>query len=255
MDTNRFMLYNDFLYSLYTEEDEDTRNRDLLAYLRMLIPSSYASLITSDPDADELNFTGICCDPASFTAAEERYAKMYQEDQAQWNLRSKVSTVIRESDLFSDEIRLSSKIYQECYRPYRIYDTLQVSIVFQRKYYGVVTLFRTKDEPPFCDDDVSLLKVLVRHLNYVYSKAFARSQEQSRNPIDLKKIPDDVHLTPRETQILSLVFQTKSNAQICEDLHITDHTLQKHFQNIYRKLNISSRFELFQFSLSLSGTR
>ena len=33
---------------------------------------------------------------------------------------------------------------------------------------------------------------------------------------------------------------------IREQLHITDNTLQKHMQNIYRKLHISSRLELFR---------
>ena len=245
MDTNRFMLYNDFIYALYTEEDEQTRHKDLLSYLRMLIPSSYASLLTCDPDSDETSFTGVYCDPVSFTAAEERYAKMYTEDQMQWNLHSKVSTVLKESDLFDTETRLQSKIYQECYRPYRIFDTLQVSVIYQRKFYGIVTLFRTKEEPAFTDDDVQLLKALVRHINYAYSHA--ASKKASGSTVDLKSIPEDVHLTAREEQIMDLVFRALPNHEICEELHITDHTLQKHFQNIYRKLNISSRIELFRY--------
>ena len=248
MDTNQFMLYNDFLYALYTEKDNEKRNRDLLSYLRMLIPSRYASLLTCDPDSDDLEFTGIWCDPVPFTSAEERYVKMYRDDPTQWNLRSKVSTVVKESSLFSDEERLQSKIYQECYRPYRVYDSLQISVIYQRKFYGIITLFRTKDEPAFSDEDESLLKALIRHINFVYSSAALRHRENAAG-IELKKIPADVHLTPRETQILGLVYETMPNPQICSCLHITDHTLQKHFQNIYRKLGISSRLELFQFRL------
>jgi DNA-binding NarL/FixJ family response regulator len=59
-----------------------------------------------------------------------------------------------------------------------------------------------------------------------------------------------VHMTPKETEILTLIFLAKSNLEICEELRIKEHTLQKHLQNIYRKLNICSRWELLRFAVS-----
>lgn len=249
MISNQFMIYNDFLYALYTAESEESRCRDVLSYLRMLIPSSYASLLTSDPQIEELNFTSVWCDPISFTPAEERYIRMYRQDPILWNLRSKVSVVLKESDLIETGPRLQSSIYRECYQVWDVYDTLQLSIVYQRRFLGVITLFHTRDDPPFTEEDSTLLKAISRHLNYVYSRPIPDPSPQNKMPFEQKKIPDEVHLTARETEVLGLIYQAKTNAEITEQLHITDHTLQKHLQNIYRKLGISSRLELFRFRL------
>ena len=249
MDNNQFMIYDDFLYSLYTAEDEESRIRDLLLYLRMLIPSSYASLLTSDPDLNEPNFTGVYCDPIPFTPAEERYVELYRQDPVLWNLYSKVSVVLKESDLLDDERRLSDPIYRECYHAFRVYDTVQLSIVYRRKFLGVITLFHTREDPPFSEDDIALLKSLSRHLNYAFSRPTSGTSSTEAPAVDPAKIPEGEHLTPRENEILGLIYRMKTNAEICDHLRITDNTLQKHLQNIYRKLNISSRLELFRFRL------
>lgn len=248
MDTNQFMIYNDLLYTLYSAETETDVYRELLSYLKMLIPSSYASLLTSDPESEGLSFRGVYCDPVSFTEAEQKYVELYQQDQVKWMMMSKESVVLKESDLLSTDKRLHSAIYQSCYLPYHIFDTMQMSIVHDRRFLGVVTLFHTKKDPAFTEADISLLKALGRHLNLIFARHLQKEPESSVRS-GLKKIPDNVHLTRRETEILGLVYQALSNQEICEQLHITEHTLQKHLQNIYRKLHVSSRVELFQFCL------
>lgn len=249
MNTNEFLLYNDFLYTLYTSENEESRNKELLSYLHLLVPSSYVSLLTSDPSLNHPNFNGVYCDPKSFTKAEEKYVHLFREDETQWFMRSKTSLVLKESDLIGSDQRLSSTIYKECYEEYNIYDTLQMTIVYERKFYGVVTLFHTKDDAPFTEEDITLLKSLARHLNYIYGKYETIHSNRKAISSNTKEIPSDVHLTAREKQILGLIYQMKTNKEICSELHITNHTMQKHLQNIYRKLDISSRLELFQFRL------
>ncbi|MCC6093872.1 MAG: helix-turn-helix transcriptional regulator [Eubacterium sp.] len=267
MDTNHLLIFSDLLYSLYTSDSSDDPagiNHDLLSYLRMLIPSSYASLLTADPSAKGLSFNGVYCDPVSFTEAEQKYIGMYQEDDTQWMMHSKVSAVMRESDLLKNESRLHSSIYQNCYQPYNIYDSLQMTIVYRRKFLGVITLFRTKEDPPFTDDDITLLKSLDKHLNYIYGHLLlsgssdGQGQDSSREakkealPTDqAEHLMEQAGLTRRESEIVRLVMQAISNDQICRQLHITANTLQKHMQNIYRKFHISSRLELFR---TLGGT-
>jgi DNA-binding NarL/FixJ family response regulator len=48
-------------------------------------------------------------------------------------------------------------------------------------------------------------------------------------------------LTVRELEVLRLVAAGKSNRAIAEDLVISDHTVRRHLQNIFRKLGVSSR--------------
>lgn len=54
------------------------------------------------------------------------------------------------------------------------------------------------------------------------------------------------HLTRREHTILRLLLGGKTNADICDELTITDNTLKKHILNIYRKLGINNRVQMFK---------
>jgi DNA-binding NarL/FixJ family response regulator len=51
-------------------------------------------------------------------------------------------------------------------------------------------------------------------------------------------------LTRRESEVLPLLAQNRSNAQIAIDLQIGLETVRTHARNIYRKLGVSSRREL-----------
>ncbi len=51
-------------------------------------------------------------------------------------------------------------------------------------------------------------------------------------------------LTRRELEIARLVAETKRNAEIAQDLHLSERTVENHLQNIFRKLEIRSRGKL-----------
>ncbi len=50
-------------------------------------------------------------------------------------------------------------------------------------------------------------------------------------------------LTPREREILALVAQGYSNAQLARTLWVTEQTVKFHLSNIYRKLDVANRTE------------
>jgi DNA-binding NarL/FixJ family response regulator len=53
----------------------------------------------------------------------------------------------------------------------------------------------------------------------------------------------DLGLTRREAEILSLVAEGHSNAQVAKMLWVTEQTVKFHLSNTYRKLNVSNRTE------------
>jgi DNA-binding NarL/FixJ family response regulator len=55
-------------------------------------------------------------------------------------------------------------------------------------------------------------------------------------------LSDDRHgLTARELEVLRLVSAGKSNRAIAAELVISEHTVARHLQNIFRKLDVTSR--------------
>jgi DNA-binding CsgD family transcriptional regulator/tetratricopeptide (TPR) repeat protein len=62
--------------------------------------------------------------------------------------------------------------------------------------------------------------------------------------------PEDVGvLTARELQVLALVVAGKTNRQIASELAVSEHTIRRHVQNIFGKLDVSSRAAATAYAL------
>ena len=82
--------------------------------------------------------------------------------------------------------------------------------------------------PDFSERDRALLTLLRPHLYRAYLDA-----EHRRHPVP--------KLTPRHRDLLKLVAAGHTNAQIARRLGISEGTVGTHLENIYTRLNVSSR--------------
>ena len=82
--------------------------------------------------------------------------------------------------------------------------------------------------PDFSERDRALLTLLRPHLHQAYLDA-----ERRRHPVP--------RLTPRQKNLLRLVAAGHTNSQIARRLGIAEGTVRTHLENIYQKLNVSSR--------------
>jgi DNA-binding NarL/FixJ family response regulator len=89
-----------------------------------------------------------------------------------------------------------------------------------------------------------------RDLASAIRQAFDRSiyiagsaSETSYRPLLEEPAPATLDLTRRELEILRLVAEGHSNAQLAGMLWVTEQTVKFHLSNIYRKLNVANRTE------------
>jgi DNA-binding CsgD family transcriptional regulator len=82
--------------------------------------------------------------------------------------------------------------------------------------------------PDFSDRDRAVLTLLRPHLLQAYLDA-----ERLRHPVP--------RLTPRQTDLLHLVAAGHTNTQIARRLGISEATVRTHLENIYSRLQVSSR--------------
>ena len=54
---------------------------------------------------------------------------------------------------------------------------------------------------------------------------------------------EDVHISPREKQVLKLLAEGKSNKQIADEIFLSIETVKTHIKNIFQKLEVKSRME------------
>jgi DNA-binding CsgD family transcriptional regulator len=50
-----------------------------------------------------------------------------------------------------------------------------------------------------------------------------------------------ITLTKREKEIVNLIADGKSNKEIAQILNVSVHTVEKHLNNIYKKLGVNNR--------------
>ncbi len=58
-------------------------------------------------------------------------------------------------------------------------------------------------------------------------------------------------LTPREREVFALASRGLKNAEIAEELYLSEKTIKTHLRNIYNKLNLTSKAELRLFAVRL----
>ena len=53
-----------------------------------------------------------------------------------------------------------------------------------------------------------------------------------------------ISLTPREIEILYKITEAHNNSEIAKALMVSESTVHKHIENIYRKFNVHNRVQL-----------
>jgi DNA-binding NarL/FixJ family response regulator len=86
------------------------------------------------------------------------------------------------------------------------------------------------------------LMAAVRSVNRIESNVLLSVSRETIEGLD-KHRPEGGPLSPRELDVLKLVAQAMSNAQIATRLFITEGTVKRHLSNVYAKLGAVSRVD------------
>ena len=140
---------------------------------------------------------------------------------------------------------METEYYKKVYRPNNWHYSLQMILGKDKEFLGVITFYRTIGKDNFQYDDIFLLDLLKDHLAY---RLYRDRQEcnNGQEKLTVTEAAEKYGLTKREHTILRLLMQGKDNNQLCEELSISVNTLKKHILNIYRKLGIRNRVQMFK---------
>lgn len=116
---------------------------------------------------------------------------------------------------------------------------------FDGKVLAKISFYRKSGRPDFVYDDVFLLDMVKEHLALRISRYYEEKARQHEK-LSVQECEERFHLTARETTILGMLMQGLPNDVICGELTITNNTLKKHILNIYKKLRIRNRTQLFK---------
>lgn len=97
---------------------------------------------------------------------------------------------------------------------------------------GAIGFLKKEGESPFTKRDLWILAYLKKTIENLF--LLNRHVE----PIQLS------HITAREDELLHYVCKGYKNAEIARQLYVSENTVKKHLQNLYRKLHVTSRTQL-----------
>lgn len=239
LDTNDWLVLNSIIYKIYTIAQEEEMRYSFLEQLKMIIDFDAADfyLASQEQETGLVNPVAYNCDCVSGD-----YDGM---DYSRGILYSGRSMVYRETDIIDDGKRKASEYYQKVYKPNNWHYSMQVILAKDKQFLGVITLYRSIGKDNFEYDDIFLLDMLRDHLSFRLSK---ERDYKLENPHKwtVAQAAEEFHLTRREEMILQCIMEGKEKEEICEELVISINTFKKHSLNIYKKLEVNSRVQLFK---------
>lgn len=240
LETNDFVVLNNIIYKIYTTSDEKEMRRFFLEQMKLVLDFDSADFYLASGREEELLTEGVtynCSEKGDMAFDEIHYRKAM--------LYGQKSIVCRGTDIAGDESRMQSDYYKKVYVPNNWHYSLQLVLCMEKQFLGVVTFYRTIGKENYHYDDIFVLDMIKDHM------AFRLQQEQKRRSYLEEKITvsdaaEKYDLTKRETTILRLLMEGFDNEQISGQLVISVNTLKKHILNIYRKLHLKNRVQLFK---------
>ena len=240
METNDWIILNNIIFKIHTTECFNDMRFELLDQLKMVLDFDSADFYMASREEGKL-----LCNPVTYNCDED-LSEMYENlDYSRGIVASGKTLIYRETDIISDEARIKTDYYKKVYMPNKWHYALQMVIARHKKFLGAVTFYRTIGKEDFQYDDIFVLDMLKDHLAHRLEK-FYNSGESGMSKITVSEAVDKYDLTRREHTILRRLMSGMDNGDICEELVITPNTLKKHILNIYRKLGIKNRVQLFK---------
>lgn len=136
-----------------------------------------------------------------------------------------------------DQISIKKKIYYENHFLHHTFynDEMVMYLKNGDAYIAAIGFLRRSYEQKFCANDAIKLSYVHKTLENLYNLYNLSS------PLHLS------HITPRERELMYYINKGYKNNDIAKLLFVSENTIKKHLQNLYRKLNIQNRTQLALF--------
>jgi len=161
----------------------------------------------------------------------------------QHRLRTGDLAAVRLSDLVDRRRYRELPIYRDYYAPARIEHMLDLGLPPGHGWHRSLLFYRRKGERDFSDRDRAVLEALRPHLARLEAEAVVRRRlAEAMRQRDPAGAPDPCdQLTAREREVVDLVSEGKTNAEVGAQLRISAATVKKHLEHVYEKLGVSGR--------------
>lgn len=239
-ETNDWLVLNNIIFKINSTKDLTQMRQELLVSLKLLLDFDAADFFLARNDGELGLVEGV-----GYNADLEGATKYELQDYSRGIMYSGKCIVYRETDIIDDEQRVQTDLYKKFYIVNRWHYSMQIILAYDKEFVGAITLYRFIGKNNFTYHEIFLLDMLKEHLAYrLYEEKHKKIENNYK--IGIREASEKYDLTKREEGVLRELMSGKNNDEICSELVISSNTLKKHILNIYRKLNINNRVQLFK---------
>lgn len=180
----------------------------------------------------------------SAQALDDYYERYAAYDYTIWSFDTRVVDVYRDLDLVDVERRNGTPIYLEWMQPLGIYYGCTATLAHKATPLGSITLFRAEQDGDFTDSELEILRQIARHLSLRLHQLLPHGYAEGADESPASVLAIKAALLPREAEVLKFMLTGKTNHEIAVELYISESTVKKHVNAIYRKLGVKNRMGL-----------
>lgn len=242
----QWTLVNDVVLWLHGERERARLQKGLLERLKTIIPHLASMFDLCRTSEGRVECFGPEALGFSNDALEEYYLTYAAQDYTAWGFTPSRAIVYRDLDVIAPALRDDTSIYREWMEPQGLYYGMGCTIVQDGVIYGTVTLFRSREDGDFSREEVAMLAEIGKHLGVHFALLWPRGFSAADEGSVLEQIAREHGITGREQDVLSLMASGATNQDIAQALFISESTVKKHINALYRKLGVQNRVQFAQ---------
>lgn len=158
-----------------------------------------------------------------------------------YRMRTGDLSAVRMSDVIGRRRYHELPIYQEYFHPAGLDHMIDLGLPTAPRRHRSFILFRGTGAGDFSERDRAVLEVLRPQLCGLEAHAALRRRLSGALRLQGGESSTCTELTPREREIVELVAEGKTNAQIAAQLWVASSTVKKHLEHVYEKLGVGRR--------------
>lgn len=225
-----------------TEQQNTTQfpNRfqhESLALVNSVVSLSASGFYLVDPNMHHKGIVLSNIDPMAERSYQLNYQALDPMRPALYHHSDEVLVSI--DQLMSESALFESRYYQEFMLPQNYRYVADMFFRQNKRIVAVLTMLRHKDQAPFSEDELNLLRRLHPFMEYSLGSVYLPQRSNERD-----RLSQTFELTARELDVLEFVLTGANNKIMARDLNVSVATVKTHLQHIYRKCDVASRTEL-----------
>jgi len=236
-----FRALLDFLADARELDRETAFSPSFVGHLDVLIEGDVHPLYRENDIAGRCTPVMVDADGSHRDDDDELYWTVGPCDITQYRSATGDLTSVRLTDVVSWRRYRESPVYREYFAPGGIGYMLDLGLNTLAGWQRTLLFCKGREEKDFSERDRDVLELLRPHFQAREARADLYRRLSADPAAGPGRPDDDSALTLREREIVYLVGQGKTNAEIAVDLWITPATVKKHLEHVYEKLGVSGR--------------